>query len=109
MVSVCGGDGREHTLSVETVRHAPYELAVRLARSSLDLFPSGIRVTVRDVRRDRAREEDRVLRDDADGVPPRRGRELSNIYDLGKYGSLLAREQGEVPWPSKVTLPRTGS
>lgn len=109
MVSVCGGDGREHTLSVETVRHAPHELAVRLARSSLDLFPSGIRVTVRDVRRDRAREEDRVLRDDADGVPPRRGRELSNIYDLSKYGSLLACEQGEVPWPSKVTLPRTGS
>ena len=61
------------------MRHTPHELAVRLARGSLDLLPRRVRVPVRDVRRDRACEEDRVLRDDADGLPPRRGHEFPDI------------------------------
>ena len=44
------------------MRHAPHELAVRLARGGLDLRARRARVPVRDVRRDRAREQDRVLR-----------------------------------------------
>ena len=48
---------------MEAVRHAPYELAVGLPGGGFNLLHGRIRVAIGDVRRNRAREQDWVLRE----------------------------------------------
>jgi len=73
------GEGQRHvpfsnfqvrTFCIETFGHSPNKFAIRLSRSDLDLFPSGVGISKGDVRSDGAGKQNGILGHKSNNLSP---------------------------------------
>ena len=93
------------THRVETFGQGPDEITVGSSGGFFNVLPCHSRRTICDVLVDRAVEQDRILEDDTDSVPPGFGGKITDVCRSARSDFALR----DSPEPSKVTLPEFGS